>query len=248
MYEIVWDGSDAEAVWLAMQEIALTASDDFSMKLGINITEEGPLPGSRNLTIDTAGQYFGSADELREILDPAFQAAEPTSSTIEELTFFEAQLFLEEHGGPNAFLTKSAYIDGGLPEQAVTTMVEHFLRWPADSRVAEFKVFAWGGAYNRIAPDATAFVHRSADFVVESCASWHPGDPQSVIDASEDWIQELFERLEPFFNGFAYQNFIDPTLIDWQSAYYGANFPRLMDVKNTYDPDDFFRFAQSIPT
>ncbi len=130
----------------------------------------------------------------------------------------------------------------------MTTMVEHFLRWPADSRLAEFKVFAWGGAYNSVAPDATAFVHRSADFVVESCASWHVSDSQSIIDASENWIQELFESLEPFFNGFAYHNFIDPTLVDWQIAYYGENLPRLMDVKNTYNPDDFFNFAQSIPT
>ena len=44
----------------------------------------------------------------------------------------------------------------------------------------------------------------------------------------------------------AYQNFIDCTLKDWQQAYYGTNFDRLVRVKRKYDPDDFFHFRQSI--
>ncbi|MGH8981089.1 MAG: FAD-binding oxidoreductase [Acidimicrobiales bacterium] len=106
---------------------------------------------------------------------------------------------------------------------------------------------AYGGAVNRVAPDATAFVHRDA----LACAQWsfssEPWAPQSVVAAGNAWLASTGRALSPYVHG-AYQNYIDPTLADWAEAYYGANLPRLVRVKRRVDPDDFFQFAQSVPT
>ena len=61
------------------------------------------------------------------------------------------------------------------------------------------------------------------------------------------WAHGLYAAVEPYRSGFGYQNYIDPDLKGWKHAYYGANLARLREVKSSYDPDDFFRFAQSIP-
>ncbi|MDA2918240.1 FAD-binding oxidoreductase [Desulfobacterota bacterium AH_259_B03_O07] len=249
VYRLKWGvKDDLAAAWSAMQDVAFTAPDDFSLRLGITINEEGPLPGASNELMTALGQFFGPAVELRDLLAPVFDAAPPKRSTIEELSFADATIFLELQDTPDAFLTKSAYMSGPLPDQGIATVLDFIRRFPPDSRDGNFHIFTWGGEINRVPPDATAFVHRSAAFLVESDSSWHTDDPQSVVDASKDWIEEFFDSMQPFFTGSAYQNFMDPTLVEWQSAYYGANFPRLVDVKRTYDPDNFFNLAQSIPT
>lgn len=43
-----------------------------------------------------------------------------------------------------------------------------------------------------------------------------------------------------------YPNFPDPELDGWARAYHGDNLERLLQVKATYDPDDVFRFPQSL--
>jgi FAD/FMN-containing dehydrogenase len=249
VYCLEWDDpDDFAAAWSAMQDIAFAAPDAFSMILAVAIDENGPLDGARNQLVQAIGQLIGPQAELRDLLAPAFAAAEPSTSTIEELSFADATVFLQQQGNPDAFLSKSAYLAAPLPDAGVATLLDWIPRFPPASRAADFAIFTWGGAISRVPPDATAFANRSGAFVIEGDSSWHPDDPQSIVDASKDWIQGLFADLQPYFSGAAYQNFIDPTQSDWQHAYYGANFPRLVQVKSTYDPTNFFRFAQSIPT
>ena len=74
-----------------------------------------------------------------------------------------------------------------------------------------------------------------------------PGTPPAELAASQAWLDSWYGSLQPYMDGQAYQNYIDPALRDWAHAYYGANLPRLKQVKRTWDPDSAFRFAQSIP-
>lgn len=106
---------------------------------------------------------------------------------------------------------------------------------------------AFGGALNRVAPDATAFVHRASLMHGQFLAYWTAGDPVDVVEANLEWIEGFYAGMRPFWSGAAYQNYIDPDLADRPRAYYGDNLPRLAEVKRRYDPDGVFRFAHSIP-
>lgn len=44
-----------------------------------------------------------------------------------------------------------------------------------------------------------------------------------------------------------YRDYCDSQITDWPTAYFGENIGRLMLVKQAYDPENLFRFEQSIP-
>jgi FAD/FMN-containing dehydrogenase len=48
-------------------------------------------------------------------------------------------------------------------------------------------------------------------------------------------------------SGRVFQNFADPDLAHWAEAYYGPNYPRLVQIKARYDPSNLFQFQQSLP-
>src|SRR6185503_2173917 len=95
----------------------------------------------------------------------------------------------------------------------------------------------------RVPADATAFVHRSSMFNISIIAQWVRDDE---TEANLRWTEEFHRSLEPYLSGEVYQNYADEELEDWPTAYYGANYPRLQQVKRRYDPGDFFRHPQSI--
>ena len=43
-----------------------------------------------------------------------------------------------------------------------------------------------------------------------------------------------------------YQNYPNSTYPNWQNGYFGSNYAQLQQLKQQYDPDNFFNFEQSI--
>jgi FAD/FMN-containing dehydrogenase len=148
-----------------------------------------------------------------------------------------------------AFAVKSAYLGAPPPSHAVarfTEAVETFQREFPDLGGA--LVFdSYGGAINAVPPQATAFVHRDALCQLEISGTWGAGSSAATVAGVQSWLAHTAAAVAPYTDGHAYQNYIDPTLADWRSAYYGSNLPRLERIKRAYDPDDVFSFRQSIP-
>ena len=94
---------------------------------------------------------------------------------------------------------------------------------------------AMGGAYNRVAEDATAFAHRGERFLLEHIAA--PAD---------EWLDRSWEIAHREGSGRVYPNFPDLALDDWATAYHAGNHARLTTVKKAYDPGRFFDFPQAI--
>jgi hypothetical protein len=147
-----------------------------------------------------------------------------------------------------AYSAKSSYLNAPTSSAQAVALVHavEVLKVDAPTLGGGLAFDAYGGAINRVANDATAFVHRDKLACIQATYSWSTYTATSEIAAGQRWLTWLGRDVFRPQTG-AYQNYIDPTLNNWASEYYGTNLPRLEKVKKTYDPDNVFNFAQSIP-
>jgi FAD/FMN-containing dehydrogenase len=147
-----------------------------------------------------------------------------------------------------AFQAKSSYLNAPASTAHATKLVRALETLGSDAPTLGGAIAfdAYGGAIGRVPARDTAFVHRDALAGSQASFSWSTSTPLGEIATGRRWLETLGASVFDPTTG-AYQNYIDPTLVDWARAYYGENLERLCRVKRRYDPDDLVSFAQSIP-
>lgn len=100
-----------------------------------------------------------------------------------------------------------------------------------------------GGAANRVAPDAMAYAHRDARWVMNVHGRW---ETAAEDDAAIAWCREFWKAAQPYASGGAFMNFLTEDETERVQAAYGANYGRLAEIKKKYDPDNLFRINQNI--
>jgi FAD/FMN-containing dehydrogenase len=123
----------------------------------------------------------------------------------------------------------------------VKAMVDHARRIPDPQ--TEIAGAQLGGAVSRVPFEATAYTHRDAQYVVNVHGRW--ADPAKDADCIA-WARSLYQAAAPFATGGAYVNFLTQDEGDRIQATYGANYERLVELKNRFDPTNVFRVNQNI--
>ena len=250
VYRLEWAWRHAAAALSSMLDLMATAPSRLSCRVGADVSGGGPAAGgTAKRGVSALGLYFGPARELTDLIAPVLAAAPPEARLIEDRSYHQAQALLAKNVPFGEFTSKSRYLDRPLPGDGIDTLIRWVERWPGSSNPAGAgaTIFAWGGAIGRVAPRATAFVHRGPAFLMDNETTWTRRDSPRAVSAGLDWVAGIYDALAPYGTDQAYQNFMDPALKDWETAYYGANLDRLIRVKRAYDPDRVFRFPQAIP-
>jgi FAD/FMN-containing dehydrogenase len=228
-YSISWPWSQAGEALAAWQQFAPDAPRA--------LTALFTLAGNRRVT--SIGQFFGSEAALRRLLRPLLRVsgAQLTAGTSDYLRLMQHwagcsnETVAEcDRFSPQPFDAGSDYVAKPLPPRGRAAAIS------AAERGGTLLFDAYGGAINRVAPGATAFVHRRQLFAIQYYSP----------TASQSWVASARKAMAPFVSGQCYQNYIDPQLDNWQRAYYGSNLDRLRAIKKSVDPDDVFRFKQAI--
>jgi FAD/FMN-containing dehydrogenase len=128
-----------------------------------------------------------------------------------------------------------------LGDGLIDTLVAYAGRLPDPQTEIAFAQL--GGAISRVAPEATAYAHRDAQFAVNLHGRW--ADP-AKDGACIGWARELHQALAPFATGGAYINFMTEEEQDRVRAAYGRDYDRLVALKSKYDPTNLFRLNQNI--
>jgi FAD/FMN-containing dehydrogenase len=208
--------------------------------------------GGQNL-VNVSGQYFGPADDLGRLLAP-LTAVGGAGVSAGNFGYLQAQQMWAgcshtsltachtqgtRPGGTlerDNFQAKSDYVANPLPAAARQTLVRGAEARLNASGHGAILFDSYGGAINRVKPAATAFVHRNVLFCIQYLS----------YDGDAAWLRSLAAQMRPYVTGGAYFNYTDPGLQNWQTAYYGSNYPRLLEIRRRIDPQHYFNFPQAI--
>jgi FAD/FMN-containing dehydrogenase len=252
----IWPWREAAAVVDAWQRWAPHGPDGMAASLVVRSSGD---PG-RPPTVLVFGAVLEHETDARSALDEfiASIGIPPTRANHFAGSYCEVKRYLGEYDIESSAwrpfereaghsYSRSEYFRRELPAEVIAELLSQLAegRSAGETRVLDFT--PWGGAYNRVSTDATAFVHRDERFLLKQEVIIDGRASAGERRSARTWLTRSWELVHPWGSGGVYPNFPDPELDDEARAYYGTNLPRLRRVKATYDPENLFRFEQSIP-
>lgn len=198
------------------------------------------LPGSADAMVELDLCYSGPPADAERVLAPVRKLGTPLSDSVRTMAYVVVQRShdLTDPRAMGAYL-KHGFLNG-IPKGLIDAILQGFEADPSLATVV-FTQQA-GGAIGRVAADATAFPHRDAEHSLLLNVGWKADTDGAPHMA---WARSYWKTLEPFTAGFYTNDAVDRSAaaID---ANYRQNYPRLVALKNRYDPTNLFRLNANV--
>jgi hypothetical protein len=229
--------SQAKQVLRFYSEYGLTAPDELYLSCGISSD-----PG-REAVIAWNICYSGPMNQADGILELLRSVGTPVVDSVRAMDYV-AQQRSTDLSDPRAIgsYTKTGFIPRITPAM-IDAIVDGLVEDPGRSTSMGFQ--HGGGAIGRVAPDATSFPHRYTNYTALLLVDWPVrDDPTRHIE----WLRQYWATIEPHTQGFYTNDVVDETQRQVDENYLD-NYPRLLALKNEYDPTNLFRLnANIVPT
>lgn len=216
------------------QSWAPKAPDEVTLNLAI---ERGPEGGSTYVRL--FGASFVSESETRTIVEEfataiGSAAIPQVSAPVPYHTLKAALSDRERSSAERPVRIRSEFFARTMSDRTIASVLTK-LASPGNQGMRRLAFTAMGGAYNRVAENATAFAHRGESFLLEH-----------VTDQDDFWLDASWTAAHADGSGRVYPNFPDGALVDPTAAYHAGNAPGLAAIKRKYDPRGFFDFPQAV--
>lgn len=227
--------SAATEVLRFYRELTASAPDELTVYAGFLTSPEGmPL-------VALILCYCGDLAEGERVIEPIRRFGAPLADLIQPMPYTAHQSIFDA-GVPTG--QHSYWKAGQLPaltDEAIATLVTHSERVTSPRTVTLIEHHH--GAIARVAPDATAFPHRTVPYEMVTISLWT--DP-SESDRHIGWTRGLFDAMRPHLREGVYVNALGDDESDRVREAYGANYERLSALKQKYDPTNFFRLNHNV--
>ena len=232
---IIHARDQAGAVIRHYRDFMISAPDELTAYAGLLCTPDGAP------AVGVIACYCGDPAEGARVLQPLRAFGTPLADTIQPLPFPAMQSILDGAFPDGTFnYWKSTFLTG-LTDEAIAIMVEHANR--AGSPLSAVVIEMYGGAASRVGPGDTAFAQRQAEYDIGIMAQW---TDSADADRHIAWARGLYDALKPYSSGSYLLNFLAEESPDTIRAAFGRNYPRLVEIKNKYDPTNFFSLNQNV--
>lgn len=204
----------------------LTAPDGATKLAGIAVAHVGPK--------ETAGAA----------LAPVKRFGTPVMDALGPMSYVALNGMLDANFPKGTLNYWKSHFMSGLTDAAIDVLIERYAACPTP--LGQIMLEHFHGAATRVPAGDTAYALRDEGYNSALLGLWT--DPAHT-DRCTRWTKDTYAALEPFLGARRYVNYLDAddSTEAALTAVYGANLPRLRQIKKRYDPENVFRMNLNIP-
>ncbi|HEY6407057.1 MAG TPA: FAD-dependent oxidoreductase [Ktedonobacteraceae bacterium] len=232
--KVVYPMAQAREVLRFYREYTSTAPDELTAYASLMTTPSGHPVIAINLC------YCGPLDAGEQAVLPVRKFGVPLVDLICPKSYLKVVTSADAGAPYGRNYYQKASTLSQLSDEAIDTIVDHSA--VCTSPFSQILIQHVHGAASRVSPSETAFALREESYVISIIAAWE--DDQS--DLHQEWTRASWTAMQPFSSERVYVNFLDDEREGRVQTAYGVNYDRLVALKNTYDPTNFFSLNQNI--
>jgi UDP-N-acetylenolpyruvoylglucosamine reductase len=239
-----WDLSEAATVLRAYRDFIKVAPEHVNGFFAFLVIPPAPMFPEHLHMKKVCGIVWcctSTPEEAEKALEPMRRVGKPLLHHVGSAPFPAVQSMFDPLFVPGLQWYWRADNFTDLSEEAIARHVEHGSKIP--TMLSTTHLYPVNGAAQRVGKNDTAYSFREALFA-EVIVGVDP-DPANAEKISS-WCRNYWDALHPFSAGGAYVNFMMDEGQERVQATYRDNYQRLVEIKNKYDPNNFFRVNQNI--
>ncbi|MED6133227.1 hypothetical protein PIB30_026555 [Stylosanthes scabra] len=255
------------------QMISAKLHEDVFIRAMFDVVNRTNNSNKTTVEVTFIGMFLGQTEGLMSLLNQSFPELGLVQSDCNEMPWINSTLYWYNYPtgtpiqtlvnapkGPEQyyFKTMSDYVKKPIPKESLESI------WDVMIKIERVRMEwnPYGGKMHEIPASETPFPHRSGNlFMIEYLTSWGEYGVNAVYLNISRFFYEYMAPYVSHAPREAFLNYRDVniganypsnetrvvTAQSYGRKYFGGNLERLVYVKSKVDPDNFFRYEQSIP-